>query len=549
MKKIAISLFLILTFSVYAQPELDLKPDKIEFEDVFNRLENVLLINKGDQDLIIDTIRYNKDLYFVRFDREWKYPLTIAPGDTVIMDCLLANYFLVTSQDTTDTMKIFYSDYNEFEDLKIKIKYFDDDDKSGIVTGTVTDSNGTVPNAKISFYYERTYLLDSAFTDSQGQFTKSLPEGEYIIVTEKEGYYLNFYNNKFDSYDADILEVDKDSTINVNIRLVPKLAAANKVSGRVIDFVSNAVVRKGIIVVRKGKHTPTKLSPALIEEADSIKSYTGQIKSDGTFVIDDIILPGYYYIQAFSDFYLPAYTSNNSQPAIFWQQTDSVFIQNTVENQTIVLKRDSSYGGGIISGKLYIDSTDTNSALQFSDIIVFAENVDYQEVFYYTIPLKDGSFEINRLPYGRYRLIAQSIGYKDAVSSSIFDINPTQTIYTNAKLNFVLTSVKSNNHKVVDKFELYQNYPNPFNPTTTIKYSIPQTPLNPPFVKGGKPGGLVSLKIYNLLGREIKTLVDKKQAPGTYSVEFNARNLPSGIYVYQLSINGFVKTKKMILLK
>ena len=91
-------------------------------------------------------------------------------------------------------------------------------------------------------------------------------------------------------------------------------------------------------------------------------------------------------------------------------------------------------------------------------------------------------------------------------------------------------------------FKLFQNYPNPFNPTTTIKYSIPAVGAN-------NADPLVMLKIYDLLGREIRTLVNKRQKAGNYSVQFNAGNLPSGIYFYRLQAGSFVQTKKMILLK
>ncbi len=94
------------------------------------------------------------------------------------------------------------------------------------------------------------------------------------------------------------------------------------------------------------------------------------------------------------------------------------------------------------------------------------------------------------------------------------------------------------------KFELYQNYPNPFNPATVIKYSIPNT---------AKSFRYVTLKVYDVLGREVATLVNRKQAPGNYSVTFNtnsvAGSLPSGIYFYRLQAGEFTRTKKMILLK
>ena len=97
----------------------------------------------------------------------------------------------------------------------------------------------------------------------------------------------------------------------------------------------------------------------------------------------------------------------------------------------------------------------------------------------------------------------------------------------------------------VSEFALNQNYPNPFNPTTTITYSLP--------VKNGvetsRQGVTVSLQIFNSLGQKVATLVNKEQAPGNYSVQFNADNLPSGIYFYTLRAGNFVSTKKMILIK
>ncbi len=91
-------------------------------------------------------------------------------------------------------------------------------------------------------------------------------------------------------------------------------------------------------------------------------------------------------------------------------------------------------------------------------------------------------------------------------------------------------------------FALYQNYPNPFNPTTTIKYTIPA-------IVNVETQNLASLRIYNVLGEEVATLVNEKQSPGKYSVQFDASDLPSDVYFYTLRVGNFVETKKMILLK
>ncbi|MDA3862211.1 MAG: cellulase family glycosylhydrolase [Melioribacteraceae bacterium] len=92
-------------------------------------------------------------------------------------------------------------------------------------------------------------------------------------------------------------------------------------------------------------------------------------------------------------------------------------------------------------------------------------------------------------------------------------------------------------------FNLEQNYPNPFNPSTEIKYTIPAETS-----RGVSPQN-VTLQIYDILGSEIATLVNKKQAPGNYEVKFDASNLPTGIYFYKLQSGDFTQSKKMILLK
>ena len=109
-------------------------------------------------------------------------------------------------------------------------------------------------------------------------------------------------------------------------------------------------------------------------------------------------------------------------------------------------------------------------------------------------------------------------------------------------------SVNEDNSVIVKEYKLEQNYPNPFNPSTTIKYTIPNVTLS------GVEGSRVKLKVYDVLGNEVATLVDEFKSAGIYEVEFNGhsdegRNLSSGIYFYRLEAGLFVETRKMIYLK
>ncbi|RJP71006.1 MAG: T9SS C-terminal target domain-containing protein [Ignavibacteriales bacterium] len=96
------------------------------------------------------------------------------------------------------------------------------------------------------------------------------------------------------------------------------------------------------------------------------------------------------------------------------------------------------------------------------------------------------------------------------------------------------------------EFSLSQNYPNPFNPTTKIKYSIPTSPQPSPY-KG--EGARVRLKVYDILGNEVATLVNEEQPAGEYEVELDGSKFSSGIYFYQLKVGNFIETKKLLLLK
>ncbi len=99
----------------------------------------------------------------------------------------------------------------------------------------------------------------------------------------------------------------------------------------------------------------------------------------------------------------------------------------------------------------------------------------------------------------------------------------------------IVTSVVNNAQSTSD-FHLYQNYPNPFNPETKIKFSIPKSEL-------------VQIKVYDILGKEIRTLLNEYKQVGTYEVEFDASNLLSGVYFYRMISGSFSETKKILLLR
>lgn len=113
-------------------------------------------------------------------------------------------------------------------------------------------------------------------------------------------------------------------------------------------------------------------------------------------------------------------------------------------------------------------------------------------------------------------------------------------------LSEIITAVKANQNNLPTNFSLHQNYPNPFNPSTTINYSVPKA-------------SLITIKVFDILGREMATLVNEQKTAGNYSVQFSAKggsasdgnggSLASGIYFYRMQAGSFVLTKKPVLLK
>jgi photosystem II stability/assembly factor-like uncharacterized protein len=148
--------------------------------------------------------------------------------------------------------------------------------------------------------------------------------------------------------------------------------------------------------------------------------------------------------------------------------------------------------------------------------------------------------------------IVTSMGYIDSLSTSgkFFVVAATygRSIYSRDISGDDPISIRSITEEIPGKFELYQNYPNPFNPVTKIKFDIPNITI---IARSGttRQSQSVSLKVYDITGREILTLVNEQLSPGTYEVTFDGSNYPSGVYYYQLLIGDFKETKKLLLLK
>jgi hypothetical protein len=122
----------------------------------------------------------------------------------------------------------------------------------------------------------------------------------------------------------------------------------------------------------------------------------------------------------------------------------------------------------------------------------------------------------------------------DSVRLSLIDEFGTE--FAHYTIANSMTDINSGSDILPSKYELSQNFPNPFNPETSIEYLI-------------REASIVSIKVYDVLGRELKTLVNSYKQKGRYKITFNSAGLPSGVYFYRMETNSFSDIKKMIILK
>jgi hypothetical protein len=160
----------------------------------------------------------------------------------------------------------------------------------------------------------------------------------------------------------------------------------------------------------------------------------------------------------------------------------------------------------------------------FDDMTYNSENIMLYEKIAYQVNTQGIGNRVCRLRL----VIEDNLGLHYSISNCYKD----QTDL--GKLNLVQRIIDGIN--VIKTYALDQNFPNPFNPTTIIKYQIPKA-------------GNVLLKVYDILGSELVTLVDEQKSEGRYEINFDASKFASGVYIYRLNVNDFVNVKKMILLK
>jgi hypothetical protein len=443
------------------------------------------------------------------------------------------------------------------------------------VSGTVTDSVSglPLPNAFVAvlrpfhqlreledetgffdgFPSERFELPELGFlhgvvwlarTDSAGNYTAHVLSGSrYVVMAFKPGYLLKFYQDKRNPFDADRISLAHD-TSGIDFSLVPNPAAVNTISGAVTDS-SGLGVPSHLVLFRRFPHA---IVPVRFRMTDSVGGFTF------------FNLPqGYYLLKAIPVVnYAAAWYNASSCGVSNWHWADSIHVTGNVSGIDLCVVPATGGGFARIAGQVTQSpgtalpkSSGSKLSTPAAGVTVYALSIATNAVIGSDVTEDDGSFSIENLPPGSYSIVVDKEGFTtgSAPAYTVDGSNGYQVTNASAGISPDVTLSVGPRVVVVPKeYRLEQNYPNPFNPVTAIRFEI-----------AGK--SVVSLRIYNLIGQQIASLVDGVMDAGTYGTQWNAQDnngttVGTGIYFAKLvasPVNGsgqvFSQVRKMILLK
>ncbi len=282
------------------------------------------------------------------------------------------------------------------------------------------------------------------------------------------------------------------------------------------------------VSVSKGMVKALRLFGGNVVTVDS-----AHILFDGSYILPHVPIDS-TDLMAFQDdeemtdnFFVPTYYPST----IFWEEAVMVYPDSNLTGIDIRVYRMANPGGlGHIAGGVYTTLQLDNAGLQ--DAIVYAKIGN--EFKGYSISQPGGFYKIDSLQQGSYNVICDRMGFGSLYRQVVLDYLSLDTI--NFYYPHGLIGITHNETITPDKFYLLQNYPNPFNPATVFRFGLPKT-------------AKVKLVIYDILGREVKTLVDDVFHSGVHKVTWNASNLSSGVYFYRMTTDEFSETRRMVLIK
>ena len=511
-------------------------------------VEGVVLDEDGNPvpDTFIDFIPASPNNFnynYATTNAEGKYSVEVGVGDYYV-SCYIGNDSLQNNQQTPYLpVQIFYKNALTIEDattIEVKENKTLTDisftlpsmkEIKVVVTGSVKDDNGNaIEGASVEawivddYYHickDSTDMDNVVKTDSDGNYSLTISQKSYgaisiALLSYKEGFAVEYYNEKSDWYLAEAIKVSESGTqANINFTLSEKSQIYNNsISGTVTD------------------EDGSGLSDVFVTafSADGFGWEETTTDDEGNYTISN--LEENDYIVSF--FSMNSYIPELYNDVLTWEEATSVNANGDIAGIDAVLAKGDV--GNWDSSRVVIGNISDVVGNPLPNVTVILNNKDGKAIAAARTDAK-GNYRSATKSKLIGEAVVSRVGYESTVKSFDKYSPVANTVILNVSLKKTVTDVKNPSLATIpSEFTMQQNYPNPFNPTTVINFSLP-TAQN------------VKLEVFNLLGENVATLLNKPMGAGNHKYEFDASNFNSGLYLYRISAGSFVDVKKMMLLK
>ncbi len=466
----------------------------------------------------------------VQTDVNGDYSVSLLPGDYIAYFKAPKDYFPEYYNDAARVTDATFLNVGENEtltgiDAALKpissLKFYN-------VSGKVTDADGNPVLAAVNLMIMSKYNFPikhrHARTDENGNYSIKVREGVEVIVFARplhSDLYGEFYNDATTMADAERIMINGDVN-NIDFVLDTKPQGTANVAGKVMN--ANSEVVQGMVMA-------INIDTPRMNRGGKLRAFTND---NGEYGFESLAAGRYIFFVIPEAGYLPSFYKADGTTTLKWKEADVVTLEdgdnfNDINFILETVPEEAANAYAEIRGTVL----DENGA-PVVDAYVYVYNSN-NEIVSYSFTDNNGQYNVSGITPGIYSVGVNEFGLEEGENDNVVagTDEPGTADFTLAN-SAEVTDVETKD--IPNTFSLNQNYPNPFNPTTTISFAIAEK-------------GKVQLKVYDIIGKEIKTLVNGELSAGVYNLTFDASNLPSGIYIYEIRTNKFLESRKMMLLK